>query len=184
MPRTDCSWRTVSSVDSAWGQQGWGGLGLQAMLGFNKVKRPNGRWRRGGETRVSTRNQEQWRGEAGRGGDAVTLSGDVGRAAEACSPKWISQQLHGTDAAGGGSRGELGVALPGPGSGVSRSPWPGCQGARNCQAVPVFKVMTNPGSFLPGGIKRLGPQIRCVPACVCDHMRVLVGMKTQVTHPH
>ena len=86
MPRTGCSWRTVSSVDSAWGQQGWGGLGLQAMLGFNKVKRPNGRWRRGGETRVSTRNQEQWRGEAGRGGDAVTLSGDVGRAAEACSP--------------------------------------------------------------------------------------------------
>ena len=86
MPRTDCSWRTVSSVDSAWGQQGWGGLGLHAMLGFNKVKRPDGRWRRGGETRVSTRNQEQWRGEAGRGGDAVTLSGDVGRAAEACSP--------------------------------------------------------------------------------------------------
>ena len=79
MPCTGCSWRTVSSVDSAWGQQGWGGLGLQAMLGFNKVKRPNGRWRRGGETRVSTRNQEQWRGTQGGVG---MLSRSVGTWAE------------------------------------------------------------------------------------------------------
>ena len=38
MPRTGCSWRTVSSTDSAWGQQGWGGLGLHPLLGFKKVK--------------------------------------------------------------------------------------------------------------------------------------------------
>lgn len=45
-------------------------------------------------------------------------------------------------------------------------------------------MITNPGSFLPGGIKRLGPQTHCVPACVSDLMRVHVGMKTQVTNPH
>lgn len=37
-------------------------------------------------------------GQAGRGGGAVMLSGDVGTAAEACLPKWTSQKLHRTDA--------------------------------------------------------------------------------------
>lgn len=113
------------------------------------------------------------------GGGGVTLSGDLGRAVEACSPKWISQQLHGTDAAGGSSQGDLGAALLGPGSGITWSPWPGCRGAWNCRAVSDFKVMTNPGSFLPGGITRLGPQAHSVPACVCALLRARVGVKPQ-----
>ena len=62
------------------GQQGWGGLGLHILLGFIKVKRPGGRWRRGGETGVSTRSSEGSRRRREAGGVAVSRS--VGTYAE------------------------------------------------------------------------------------------------------
>lgn len=80
MPRTGCSWRTVSSTDSAWGQQGWGGLGLHPLLGFKKVKKA----RRPLEERRgdSCQHQEQWRGRGGKQGGAGALSRSVGTWAE------------------------------------------------------------------------------------------------------
>lgn len=74
MPRTGCSWRTVGSIDSAQGQQGWGGLGLHALLGFRKVKkarRPLEEWR--GDP---CQRQEQWR--RGKQGGVGALSCSAG----------------------------------------------------------------------------------------------------------
>lgn len=112
--------------------------------------------------------------ESGGIGDAIVLSEDSGRALEACSPQWISQQVNGTDATSGGRQGDLGVAFLGPESDITWSPWPGSPGAWNCQAVSIFKVVTNSGSVLPGGIKHGGPQIHCV--CARVYMRSCGGM--------
>ena len=112
--------------------------------------------------------------ESGGTGDAIALSEHLGRAAEACLPKWISQQVNGIDATSGGSQGYLGVAFLGPELDITWSPWPGSPGAWNCQAVSIFKMVTNSGSFLPGGIEQGGPQIHCV--CARVHVRSRRGM--------
>ena len=152
------------------GATGLGRTGFAPTAGLQKGE--EGQTAAGGEEGDSCQHQEQWRGRGGKQGGAGALSRSVGTWAEPRKhvrlngfPSISTELMPPVEAAEenweshfwGQDRASVGLLG---------------QGVRNCQAASIFKVMTNPGSFVPGGIKRLGPQIRCVPACVCDLMYV------------